>query len=113
MAATPMTPDPSAGADPRGISEALQTFTAEMPWERESILDFVREVAARVSAGARVLDVGAGDAPYRELFVHTDYATTDWAGSEHEGAASADIVASADALPVEAASFDVVLCTQV
>jgi SAM-dependent methyltransferase len=108
-----MTPDPSTGVDVRGISEALRTFTAEFPWERESILEFVRGVAADVPAGARVLDVGAGDAPYRELFAHTDYMTTDWAGSEHEGASAADIVASAEALPVEAASFDVALCTQV
>ena len=73
----------------------------------------MREAAAAAPAGARVLDAGAGDAPYRELFAHTDYKTTDWTESPHPGARSADIIASLDALPVEDASFDVVLCTQV
>jgi SAM-dependent methyltransferase len=73
----------------------------------------VREAAAAAPAGARVLDAGAGDAPYRELFAHTDYKTTDWAESVHPGARSADIIAPLNALPVADASFDVVVCTQV
>ena len=52
----------------RGISEALRTFVEEIPFERLPILAFVEEVAAKTPPGARVLDLGAGDAPYRELF---------------------------------------------
>ncbi len=92
---------------------ALDDFIAQAPIERSLILAVVREAAAAAPAGARVLDAGAGDAPYRELFAHTDYKTTDWTESPHPGARSADIIASLDALPVEDASFDVVLCTQV
>ena len=91
----------------------LDAFIAQAPLERNLILGVVREAAAATPAGARVLDAGAGDAPYRELFGHTDYKTTDWAESVHPGARSADIIASLDALPVDDASFDVVLCTQV
>ena len=92
---------------------ALDDFIAQAPIERSLILAVVREAAAAAPAGERVLDAGAGDAPYRELFAHTDYKTTDWTESPHPGARSADIIASLDALPVEDASFDVVLCTQV
>lgn len=60
-----------------------------------------------------MLDVGAGDAPYRELFDHCDYRTTDWAGSVHEGAHGASYLASADALPLDSSSVDAVLLTQV
>jgi SAM-dependent methyltransferase len=60
-----------------------------------------------------VLDLGAGNAPYRELFAHAEYRTNDWSQSEHLGAEEADIVGSADALPVADATFDLVLCTQV
>jgi SAM-dependent methyltransferase len=97
----------------RGVTEALREFVAEMPHERASILEWVAAAARDVPPGARVLDVGAGDAPYRELFAHAEYVTSDWEQSLHEGARQADLVASADALPVEDAGFDMVLLLQV
>ena len=42
------------------VSAALQRFTDGLPWTRQPILDFVRDVAEAIPAGARVLDVGAG-----------------------------------------------------
>ncbi len=60
----------------RGVSEALREFVAEMPWEREVDPRLRGPRGARAAAGARVLDVGAGDAPYRELFDHAEYLTT-------------------------------------
>jgi SAM-dependent methyltransferase len=97
----------------RGISESLREFVEEIPLERTSILDFVERVAALTPAGARVLDVGAGDAPYRELFLHTEYRTVDWADSPHTEAQRADVIADASELPLERESVDLVLCTQV
>ncbi len=95
-----------------GLSEELRAFVEEMPYERRSILAFVREAADSLPSGARVLDIGAGDAPYRELFAHCDYVTNDWPGSVHEWAAEADVIASADALPLPDASIDAALLTQ-
>lgn len=97
----------------RGLSEALREFVAEMPHERATIAEWVAAAAREVPPGARVLDVGAGDAPYRELFAHAEYVTTDWEQSLHEGALRADVIASADALPLEDAGFDMVLLLQV
>ena len=91
----------------------LQAFVAEAPVERRLILSFVSAAAARTSEGSRVLDAGAGDAPYRELFSHCEYRTADWSKSPHPGARQADIIAPLDALPVGAESFDAVVCTQV
>jgi SAM-dependent methyltransferase len=110
-----MSPDPTARVDlgELGISEPLRRFVAEMPYERRSILDFVMSVAAAAPAGTAILDVGAGDAPYRELFSHADYRTNDWEESVHPGARRVDYVGSATALPIPNASFDLVLCTQV
>jgi ubiquinone/menaquinone biosynthesis C-methylase UbiE len=95
------------------VSDSLRDFVAQMPWEREPILDWVVRAAQELPEGARVLDVGAGDAPYRELFAHAEYITSDWEHSVHEGAARVDVVAAADDLPLEDASFDAVLLLQV
>ncbi len=100
---------PRAGT--QGVSEELRSFVEGMPYERRSIFRFVSEVADSLPSGAVVLDVGAGDAPYRELFTHCDYRTSDWENSVHE--LDVDIVAPADALPIEKDSLDAVLLTQV
>jgi SAM-dependent methyltransferase len=96
-----------------GIPPALADFVAQLPEERASLLTFVADVAGQLAPGTRLLDAGAGDAPYRELFAHCDYVTADWTNSPHEQAHSSDITASLYALPVGDASFDAVLSTQV
>ena len=96
-----------------GLSEELRAFVEEMPGERTSILAFVSDVAGELPPGAIVLDIGAGDAPYRELFEHCRYTTADWSGSVHEYAGEVDLAAPADDLPLEPASVDAVLLTQV
>jgi SAM-dependent methyltransferase len=95
------------------VSSALRAFTDEARLERESILEFVAGCARQLDQGSRVLDAGAGQAPYRELFAHCEYRTADWGQSVHSGARTADVIASLDALPIPDASFDGVLCTQV
>lgn len=96
-----------------GISLQLRSFVEELPEERRSVLDFVMGVASALPAGTRVLDAGAGDAPYRELFEHCEYVTADWENSPHPSGAKSDIVGSLEALPVDDGSFDAVLSTQV
>jgi SAM-dependent methyltransferase len=96
-----------------GLSERLRTFVEEMPYERRSILDFMMRAARELPPGARVVDVGAGDSPYRELFAHTGYVAVDWAQSPHEGAREVEIEASAEAIPVADGAFDAALLTQV
>jgi len=94
-------------------SAELTAFADEFPWERGTILAYMCDVAAELEPGARLLDVGAGEQPYRELFEHVEYVTSDWAHSVHPGARRVDIVAPAHELPVPEGSFDAVICTQV
>jgi SAM-dependent methyltransferase len=94
-------------------SEALHAFINECPLERRPILSFVQRAANELGRGAVVLDVGAGDAPYRELFNHCEYITSDWAGSQHEAAAGVSLVAEAHRIPLDSASVDAILMTQV
>lgn len=92
----------------------LAAFVAESPIQRGAIVAFVRAFADGLPAGTRILDAGAGAAPYRELFAHCDYRTQDWPGSVHAGPLAADYVGDLhEELPIEAGSFDAVLCTEV
>jgi SAM-dependent methyltransferase len=104
--------EPAARA-PGSPSSALLSHVEELPLVRRSILETVRNYAAGIPRGARVLDAGAGDAPYAELFGHCEYVTADWPNSMHSGGRRADIVASLENLPVADESFGAVLCTEV
>lgn len=75
--------------------------------------------AASVPDGSRVLDVGAGTCPYRQLFTHCDYRTHDFKqyegvklGNTHEYG-HIDYVSDVASIPAPDASFDLILCTEV
>ncbi len=104
---------PTSSTGRLGISEDLRGFVEEMPFERGPILEFMLRAAGEMPAGSRTLDVGAGDAPYRELFTHVEYVTADWEHSLHEDLPAMDIQAPADDLPLDDESFHAVLLTQV
>ena len=96
-----------------GVSEELRLFVEEMPFERRGILAFVRQAADSLPPRSVVLDVGAGDAPYRELFDHCEYVTADWEHSLHGQSREVDVVAGAENLPVGDGTTDALLLTQV
>jgi SAM-dependent methyltransferase len=58
----------------------------------------------------RVLDVGCGAKPYLPFF---EPHVAEYVGVDRSGNPRAELEGSVEALPVEDASFDVVLCTQV
>lgn len=83
---------------------------------------WVEAVASSLPTGTSVLDVGAGTGRYRSLFAHCDYKTQDFAQFEGVPAGATaqeweyttlDYVSDITAIPVEDASFDAILCTEV
>jgi SAM-dependent methyltransferase len=94
--------------------DPLSAFVAASPIVRRPIRDFVGDFAHDLEPGTRVLDVGAGEAPYRRLFSHCRYETHDWPGSVHPAAQRATYVSDLrDGLPVGSGSVDAVLLTEV
>lgn len=79
---------------------------------------WIAERAALLAAGTRVLDVGAGSAPYRQLFAHCQYKTQDFSQLRDDqlrygGYAPIDFVSDARSIPVPDGSFDAIVCTEV
>jgi len=68
------------------------------------------EEQARAGSGYRVLDVGCGAKPYYPIFAERAAAYVGVDVVEHP---AAELLGPVEALPVEDASFDIVLCTQV
>ncbi len=79
---------------------------------RQYLDAFARRAGNAVIPGARVLDVGAGDAPYRNYFPHAVYETADFCKIDKP---YADITYICDlrSLPVGNEQYDHVLMTQV
>ena len=95
--------------------------------EREFKLDFnqyhfdkwVKSKVEQIPSGSRVIDIGAGTSPYRNLFKECEYITQDFLrydGVKLGGTYSygdIDIVSDITEIPERDSSFDVVLCTGV
>ncbi len=75
--------------------------------------EFAQRAAASVPHGARVLDAGAGDSPYRALFAHTRYEAADICKRTAHGYAHVQHVCDLANIPVEGGRYDLALCTQV
>src|SRR5688500_10738396 len=71
-ALTSATPTTTAPANPLPRQRSRSILTAH-----RYLMEFARRAAASVPHGARVLDAGAGDSPYRPFFAHTAYEAAD------------------------------------
>src|SRR5262249_35912589 len=72
-----------------------------------SIDAFVRGVAAEIKPGKRVLDAGAGESRFKDLFAHAEYVGIDFAQGERSwDYSNLDVVGRLEELPFPDASFD-------
>jgi SAM-dependent methyltransferase len=72
--------------------------------------DRLEEAAARIPAGARVLDAGAGECPHRRLFAHTHYVTLDLAiGDAAWDYSRIGVLGDIHSMPFRDGAFDAVV----
>jgi SAM-dependent methyltransferase len=98
----------------RGYAQSETPLSYPIYAVRAPLAEWLRqqavELGARFGGEARLLDVGCGSLPYAEFFAGT---VSEYIGLDFVENPRAQLRGAAEALPVEDASFDIVLCTQV
>jgi len=74
---------------------------------------WVEKQAAKVPAGSKVLDVGAGACQYKPLFKDCEYTAQDFAQTPNMTYGQIDVVSDITKIPLKSDSYDVVLCSEV
>jgi ubiquinone/menaquinone biosynthesis C-methylase UbiE len=74
---------------------------------------WLTDAAKSLPPGALVLDAGAGNAPYRELFHQAQYESADFVAAAKHYEHRPTYVCDLTAIPVEEARFDAAICSQV
>jgi SAM-dependent methyltransferase len=92
-----------------GFSRSLQRWIWKSPHQRYGIVQVLHQFSRQLREGSRVLDAGAGSAPYRELFRHCRYTTSDHV----QRTPPVDLVCPVDAIPLPDRTFDAAVCTEV
>lgn len=107
------------------LLEVIDKYASSLPLTEIHLFNqrtrdrWVSQKASEIPAGAKVLDVGAGTKPYRQLFRHCEYKSHDfkkYTGEKRDGSVeygSIDYESDILNIPVPDAYFDVVLCTEV
>jgi SAM-dependent methyltransferase len=94
------------GAERRDPPQTSPTWVV-----RHALAQWLRAEAARLHGEkVRILDVGCGPKPYYPFFADV---ASEYVGVDVVENPAAELLGAVEALPVEDASFDLVLCTQV
>ena len=101
--------------DPSRYDVGLANETTREAW--------LKKVLAELPSGSRLLDAGAGECPYKKYCRHLHYVAQDLAKYDGTGevglqmgswdTSKIDIVSDIADIPVQDASFDAVLCSEV
>src|SRR5688572_20513542 len=85
--------------------------------------NWIQQSLKKIPAGSKLLDAGAGESQFKKFCSHLEYVSQDFAQYDGTGnvglqqgewnTSKLDIVSDIVDIPVETASFDAVMCTEV
>ena len=84
---------------------------SNLAWKtrNEWTIDQLRKLAK----GSKILDVGAGSAPYKQFLKHCRYTSQDFCQTPGLNYGKIDVISDIRSIPLADKSFDAVLCTEV
>jgi SAM-dependent methyltransferase len=91
----------------------LREFIESEPEVRVEIATFLLLQSKLVGSESKVIDIGAGDSPYREFFNTASYKTVDWNENAPTSPERIDVIASTYEVPLPSQSADLVIMTEV
>ena len=95
------------------ISNNLKNFIYEGTFFRITILGTIIYAIKNIKKGSFILDVGAGDSPYKELFTNYKYKSTDFSNTKYHKYKNIDYICSTDNIPIKDSTVDAIICTEV
>lgn len=95
------------------VSRETSEFVLKEPFYRLTILAFLLFASKLIGKNKNIIDVGAGEAPYKELFVGNKYYTSDFSQNIYHTKNKNDFICPADKIPVKPNFFDAIICTEV
>lgn len=96
------------------INEDFSTRPKIQDIGRWYVTRFVENVAKILPVNSSILDAGAGESVYKKFFPHCTYKAIDLAvGESRWNYSNLDYMAPLHDMPIDDATFDAVLCTQV
>lgn len=78
---------------------------------RKYLAEFAQQAADSISPGSRVLDAGAGDCPYRTIFHHAHYESTDLCTVD-KVYGKLSFICDLSRIPIHDDCYDLVFCSQ-
>ena len=95
------------------VNDRTRHFVQAAPLTRLPNLGLVLYASKQLKFGESILDVGAGDCPFRDIFAGFTYKSADFASTDYHQYHEIDYICAADSIPVSEKSFDAILCTEV
>ena len=98
----------------RPLARSVEDLIAKLDPERYSIAEFMEYASKEITKTDRVLDAGAGSAPYKKYFIHANYESTDFEDIfDKKSKDMHNFICSLDNIPKPNNSYDVIINTQV
>lgn len=113
-----------SSSDPGACGESVPLATTVGLHNEQTRKSWLARVLNEIPAGSSILDAGAGECQFKPLCCHLEYTSQDF--SQYDGTGSAaglqtgawdtsriDVVSDISDIPLPAASFDAIMCTEV